>query len=164
MLWIPGLVGAAEGEYAKLSLDSVPVFRGVPFLRNDSAKALSVNEEGERDSLKLRTTGSKTIQVIVGDGGTEVNQELHLSVQGEATPGVFIDALLSDVGREAGEERTATLQEVDEVHFRVETENLFLHLGNMTWRENTLGLSGLERTTLAVAAGAKIAHRHVRGA
>ena len=164
MLWIPGLVGAAEGEYAKLSLDSVPVFRGVPFLRNDSAKALSVNEEGERDSLKLRTTGSKTIQVIVGDGGTEVNQELHLSVQGEATPGVFIDALLSDVGREAGEERTATLQEVDEVHFRVETENLFLHLGNMTWRENTLGLSGLERTTLGVAAGAKIAHSQVRGA
>ena len=102
--------------------------------------------------------------MIVGDGGTEVNQELHLSVQGEATPGVFIDALLSDVGREAGEERTATLQEVDEVHFRVETENLFLHLGNMTWRENTLGLSGLERTTLGVAAGAKIAHSQVRGA
>ncbi|MBP5246276.1 MAG: hypothetical protein J6Z31_00220, partial [Fibrobacter sp.] len=158
---MPGI--ALGAEYAKLSLDSVPVFRGIPFLRNDSAKAFEAEEE-VKDSLKLQTSGSKTIQVIVGDGGTEVNQELHLSIQGEATKGVYVDALLSDVGREAGEERTATLQEVDEVHFRVETEHLFLHLGDMTWRENTLGLSGLERATLGVAAGAKMGHSQVRGA
>ena len=161
LLFLPGI--ALGAEYAKLSLDSVPVFRGIPFLRNDSAKAFEAEEE-VKDSLKLQTSGSKTIQVIVGDGGTEVNQELHLSIQGEATKGVYVDALLSDVGREAGEERTATLQEVDEVHFRVETEHLFLHLGDMTWRENTLGLSGLERATLGVAAGAKMGHSQVRGA
>lgn len=158
-----GFTLAAEYGYAKLSLDSVPIFRGIPFLKNDTAKGFTANEES-RDSLKLQTSGSKTIQVIVGDGGTEVNQELHLSIQGEATKGVYVDALLSDVGREAGEERTATLQEVDEVHFRVETEHLFLHLGDMTWRENTLGLSGLERATLGVAAGVKVGHSQVRGA
>ena len=89
---------AVENGYSKLSEDSVPVFRGIPFLKSDS---LSPNDEGaSRDSLKLETSGSKTVQVILGDGGTEVNQELHLSVRGEATKGVYIDALLSDVPEE----------------------------------------------------------------
>ena len=153
---------ALSGDYAKLSRDSVPVWRGIPFLKTDSVGYVA--EEAERDTLKLETRGSKTIQVVVGDGGTEVNQELRLSVRGEAADGVYIDALLSDVGREAGEERTATLQEVDEVHFRVETERAFLHLGDMTWRESTLGLSGLERNTLGIAGGVKILHSEVRGA
>ena len=163
LLFLPGLALADEFFYSKISPDSVPVFRGIPFLKNDTANVKPADEES-RDSLKLQTSGSKTIQVIVGDGGTEVNQELHLSIQGEATKGVYVDALLSDVGREAGEERTATLQEVDEVHFRVETEHLFLHLGDMTWREKTLGLSGIERATLGIAAGAKMGHSQVRGA
>lgn len=153
---------AVENGYSKLSEDSVPVFRGIPFLKSDS---LSPNDEGaSRDSLKLETSGSKTVQVILGDGGTEVNQELHLSVRGEATKGVYIDALLSDVGREAGEERTATLEEVDEVHFRVETERGFLHLGDMEWRETELGLSGLSRNTLGIAGGLKLGHSEIRGA
>ena len=149
-------------SYSRLSKDSVPVFRGIPFLKNDSTSPGL--QDASRDSLKLETNGSKTVQVIVGDGGTEVNQELHLSIRGEATKGVFVDALLSDVGREAGEERTATLQEVDEVHFRVETERAFLHLGDMTWSETELGLSGLSRNTLGIAGGLKLGHSEVRGA
>lgn len=156
-------VSAEERSYSRLSADSVPVFRGVPFLKPESKKVLE-KDDGEPDSLRLRTSGSKTIQVTVGDGGTEVNQELHLSIQGEAMHGVFIDALLSDVGREAGEERTATLQEVDEVHFRIETERAFLHLGDMTWKESGLGLSGMERNTLGIAGGVKLGNSAVRGA
>ncbi len=153
---------ALENGYSKLSKDSVPVFRGIPFLKNEpSSQNL---QDASRDSLKLETNGSKTVQVILGDGGTEVNQELHLSIRGEATKGVYIDALLSDVGREAGEERTATLNEVDEVHFRVETERAFLHLGDLTWRETELGLSGLSRNTLGIAGGLKLGHSEVRGA
>lgn len=140
------------------------MWRGVPFAKEVRAAEEASSGRFERDSLRLRTSGSKTIQVIVGDGGTEVNQELHLSVQGEATKGVFVDALLSDVGREAGEERTATLQEVDEVHFRVESEHLFLHLGDLTWKSSGLGLSGIERKTLGVSVGARTAHSSVRGA
>lgn len=154
---------AAEKAFFELNPDSVPVWRGVPFAKEANA-AEKAQESADRDSLRLKTSGSKTIQVIVGDGGTEVNQELHLSVQGEATKGVFIDALLSDVGREAGEERTATLQEVDEVHFRIESEHLFLHLGDFTWKSSELGLSGIERKTLGVAAGVKTSHSAVRGA
>ena len=138
------------------------MWRGVPYKTSGVTTGDSI--EGERDSVHLQTAGSKFIQVIVGDGGTEVNQELHLSIQGEAVPGVFIDALLSDVGRDAGEERTATLEEVDEVHFRVETSKAFLHLGNMTWKEQELGLSGLERSTLGAAAGLKLGHSEIRGA
>lgn len=149
-------------SYSKLSKDSVPVFRGIPFLKNEPSSA--DGQDASRDSLKLETNGSKTVQVIVGDGGTEVNQELHLSIRGEATKGVYIDALLSDVGREAGEERTATLQEIDEVHFRVETERAFLHLGDMTWSETELGLSGISRNTLGIGGGLKLGHSEVRGA
>ena len=156
---------AWAGNYCKLSADSIPTWRGVPFLKQNAEKLKAADaEKAERDTLRLKTSGSKTIQVTVGDGGTEVEQELHLSVSGEATDGVYIDAVLSDVGREAGSERTATLREVDEVHFRVETEHLFLHLGDMTWKESTLGLSGLERATLGVAAGVKAGHSRVRGA
>ena len=149
-------------SYSKLSKDSIPVFRGIPFLKNEPSSA--DGQDVSRDSLKLETNGSKTVQVIVGDGGTEVNQELHLSIRGEATKGVYIDALLSDVGREAGEERTATLQEIDEVHFRVETERAFLHLGDMTWSETELGLSGISRNTLGIGGGLKLGHSEVRGA
>lgn len=152
----------AVESYSKLSKDSVPVFRGIPFLKNEPSSA--DGQDASRDSLKLETNGSKTVQVIVGDGGTEVNQELHLSIRGEATKGVYIDALLSDVGREAGEERTATLQEIDEVHFRVETERAFLHLGDMTWSETELGLSGISRNTLGIGGGLKLGHSEVRGA
>ena len=154
---------AAESGYSKLSKDSVPIFRGIPFLKSEGSLSDGA-QDASRDSLRLETNGSKIVQVVLGDGGTEVNQELHLSIWGEATKGVYIDALLSDVGREAGEERTATLQEVDEVHFRIRTDRAFLHLGDMTWKETELGLSGLSRNTLGIAAGVTLGHSEVRGA
>lgn len=156
-------IALAESVYSVLDKDSIPIWRGVPFLKKEAVWEASDEQAFESDSAKLQMAGSKTIQVIVGDGGTEVNQELHLSIQGEATRGVFVDALLSDVGREAGEERTATLREVDEVRFRVESEHLFLHLGDMTWRISDFGLSGLERATLGAAAGVKVSHSRIRG-
>lgn len=161
MLLLSG-VALAGNAYSVLSVDSVPVWRGVPFLKDSSLSAPDSGEV-EDSARRLETAGSKTIQVIVGDGGTEVNQELHLSIRGEATHGVWIDALLSDVGREAGEERTATLREVDEVHFRVESEHAFLHLGDMTWKISDFGLSGLKRATLGAAAGFRTSRSRVRG-
>src|SRR5574344_344796 len=89
-----------------MDMDTVPVWTGVPF-------ALRATDSGTApapDSLKLTAKGSKTISVVVGDGGTQVDQELHLSLQGEIAPSVYVDALLADVGREAGDQRTATLQ------------------------------------------------------
>ena len=143
-----------------MDMDTVPVWTGVPF-------ALRATDSGTApapDSLKLTAKGSKTISVVVGDGGTQVDQELHLSLQGEIAPSVYVDALLADVGREAGDQRTATLQEVDQIYFNVESPSYFLHLGDQTWTQDALGLSGLSRSTLGAGAGAKFGHTQVRGA
>ena len=116
-----------------LPLDSLPVW-------NDSLLSTPEIEEDSltntTDSSKLETSGSKTISVVVGDGGTQVDQELRLSMRGYASEEIFIDAFLSDVGRSAGDQNTATLQEVDQVYFRVEAPFGFLHLGDLEWQEN----------------------------
>ena len=84
-----------------LQVDSLPLW-------NDSLLASDhfQTEDSLADSTKnfnaLETSGSKTISVVVGDGGTEVDQELRLSMKGFVTDSVYIDAFLSDVGRSAG--------------------------------------------------------------
>lgn len=70
---------AAESGYSKLSKDSVPVFLGIPFLKSEGSLSEGA-QDASRDSLKLETNGSKIVQVVLGDGGTEVNQELRLSI------------------------------------------------------------------------------------
>ena len=145
-----------------LQVDSLPLW-------NDSLLASDhfQTEDSLADSTKnfnaLETSGSKTISVVVGDGGTEVDQELRLSMKGFVTDSVYIDAFLSDVGRSAGDQNTATLQEVDQVYFRVECPFALLHLGDLEWKEENFGFLGIERNTLGVMAGAKTQSSEVRG-
>lgn len=142
-----------------LNVDSLPVWN-----EPQNKKNLDVLLPIQKDTLKLATRGSKTIQVVVGDGGTQVDQELRLSIQGEIAPSVYIDALLSDVGRSPGDQNTATLQEVDQIYFRVESPHVSLHLGDFSWKQESLGLLGLERSSLGLAVGLRRENMEVRGA
>lgn len=151
---------ALESAFA-LNVDSLPVWnpdylvRGAPPVAQDSVAAFRSNVE---------THGYKTMQVTVGDGGTQVDQELRLSIQGNVSENVYVDALLSDVDRKAGDQTTATLQEVDQIYFRVESPNFLLHLGDFTWHDESLGLFGFERSTLGAMVGARGGYSEVRGA
>ncbi|MDR1760747.1 MAG: hypothetical protein LBR60_09545 [Fibrobacter sp.] len=143
-----------------INVDTLPVWNPAT-LAGVSGSADFQNQE--RDSLRLHTEGTKAIQVVVGDGGTQVDQELRLSIQGEISPSIYIDAFLSDVGREPGDQRTATLEEVDQIYFRVETPYGFLHLGDLIWTDSSLALSSLSRSSMGVGAALRAGHTEVRG-
>lgn len=142
-----------------MNMDSIPIWGGEKEQADFQSEAPI-----KKDSLKLVTRGSKTLQVVVGDGGTEVDQELRLSIQGEVAPSVFIDALLSDVGRSPEDQNTATLQEVDQIYFRVESPYVSLHLGDFSWNQNDFGLLGLERSSLGISAALRYSNIEVKGA
>lgn len=168
LIWL----GAAASAFA-LNLDSLPVWNPDYLVQNvdvaDAANGVpqgssSVSGADDAASGKVEAHGYKTMQVTVGDGGTEVDQELRLSIQGMVGDSVYIDALLSDVDRKAGDQTTATLQEVDQIYFRAEARHWFVHLGDLTWRDESLGLSGIERSTLGAMAGIRGGYTEVRGA
>lgn len=135
-----------------MDVDSLPVWdpsllaRSISFVQNSDTAA-------RRDSIE--THGYKTVQVTVGDGGTQVDQELRLSITGKLTDSVYVDALLSDVGRRAGDQTTATLREVDQIYFRVESPHYFLHLGDLTWVDSSMGFTGVERASLGAMGGVR---------
>lgn len=108
-----------------------------------------------RTADSLETHGFKTVEITVGDGGTQVDQELRLSITGKIADSVYIDALLSDVGRKAGDQTTATLREVDQIYFRVEAPFGFLHLGDLTWHDESLTLYTMDRSSLGAMAGVR---------
>ena len=141
-----------------MNLDSLPFWEDSLIQKEEKI----VVEENDSEQT-LETSGSKTISVIVGDGGTEVNQELRLFMHGFATDGVYIEALLSDVGRSPGDQNTATLKEVDEVYFKVNSEYADLQLGDLTFELNNSGLSGIHRTTLGVMGSLKTEHSTISG-
>lgn len=132
---------------------------------NASESAIPVSADAP-DSLRaeIETHGYKTMQVTVGDGGTQVDQELRLSIQGRLADSVYIDALLSDVDRKAGDQTTATLQEVDQIYFRVESPYAMLHLGDFTWTDNSMGLTSFSRSTLGAMATLRYKGSEVSGA
>lgn len=121
----------------------------------DSKESKPVFEDSVRRTDSLETHGYKTMEITVGDGGTQVDQELRLSIQGRLTDSVYIDALLSDVGRKAGDQTTSTLREVDQIYFRVEAPFGFLHLGDLTWKDESLSLYSLDRSSLGAMAGVR---------
>jgi hypothetical protein len=134
-------------ESWSLNMDSLPVWKGieeVEFL--DFEK--DVLDTVVQDPSKMQAKGYKTMRVVVGDGGTQVDQELRLSLQGDLGHGLYIDALLSDVGREPGMQTTASLQEVDQVYFRLESPYASLHLGDFYWEDKEFSLLGIERSSL----------------
>ena len=135
-----------------MDVDSLPVWDPSLLTRNNSFVQNS-DTASRRDSIE--THGYKTVQVTVGDGGTQVDQELRLSITGKLTDSVYVDALLSDVGRRAGDQTTATLREVDQIYFRVESPHYFLHLGDLTWVDSSMGFTGVERASLGAMGGVR---------
>ncbi|WP_405334989.1 hypothetical protein [Fibrobacter sp.] len=135
-----------------MNVDSLPVWDPSLLARSNSFVQNS-DTAARRDSIE--THGYKTVQVTVGDGGTQVDQELRLSITGKLTDSVYVDALLSDVGRRAGDQTTATLREVDQIYFRVESPHYFLHLGDLTWVDSSMGFTGVERASLGAMGGVR---------
>ena len=125
--------------------DSLPVWKGY-----ETAEEQKDTAEAKEHNLK--TTGSKSFQTSIGTGGADVQQELRLSIQGEAADGVYIDAYLADLGRPAGSEITTTLRETDAAYISVETKKTKLELGDLNYemdkntlfefRRQTVGASG----------------------
>ncbi len=151
-----------------LDVDSLPVWDPSILAKNalENAPGASLNSAQAEDSSRaeIETHGYKTMQVTVGDGGTQVDQELRLSIQGRLTDSVYIDALLSDVDRKAGDQTTATLQDVDQIYFRVESPYAMLHLGDLTWTDNSMGLTSFSRSTLGAMATLRYHGSEVSGA
>lgn len=138
-----------------MNVDSLPVWDPSILVRSNGDAIRTANGLGSVDESSenvrhdsVETHGYKTMQITVGDGGTQVDQELRLSITGRLADSVWIDALLSDVGRKAGDQTTATLREVDQVYFRVESPRYFLHLGDLNWVDNSLELYSVERSSL----------------
>ena len=156
-----------------LDVDSLPVWDPSILEKNvlenasgDASESVIPVSADASDSSRaeIETHGYKTMQVTVGDGGTQVDQELRLSIQGRLADSVYIDALLSDVDRKAGDQTTATLQEVDQIYFRVESPYAMLHLGDFTWTDNSMGLTSFSRSTLGAMATLRYKGSEVSGA
>lgn len=145
-----------------LDVDSLPVWNP-SILENKNVETPSPVEV-DSSHAEIETHGYKTMQVTVGDGGTQVDQELRLSIQGSLADSVYIDALLSDVDRKAGDQTTATLQEVDQIYFRVESPHAMLHLGDLTWDDNSMALTSFGRSTLGAMAALRWNGSEVSGA
>jgi hypothetical protein len=152
-----------------LDVDSLPVWDPSILEKFDlenapAANPVATTDVSDSSRAEIETHGYKTMQVTVGDGGTQVDQELRLSIQGRLTDSVYIDALLSDVDRKAGDQTTATLQEVDQIYFRVESPYAMLHLGDLTWTDNSMGLTSFSRSTLGAMATLRYRGSEVSGA
>ncbi len=164
--WIKVFLGVLLWSRAfALNMDSIPVWNPDYLVRNNDLRELDGGAQ-DRDGSAisgLSTHGYKTMQVTVGDGGTQVDQELRLSIQGFVGDSVYIDALLSDVDRRAGDQTTATLQEVDQIYFRAESRHWMVHLGDLIWRDRNMGLFGLERASLGAMVGLRGGYTEVRG-
>lgn len=130
--------------------DSLPVWRGY-----ENAEEMQAEETAKVERKEsLYTTGSKSFQTSIGSGGADIQQELRLSIQGEAAEGIFIDAYLADLGRPAGTEITTTLREVDAAYIGIESKRGKLELGDLKYEINRNELWGLNRQT--VGAGGKL--------
>jgi len=129
--------------------DSLPVWRGY-----ENAGETEKKDTTEKKENNLQTKGSKSFQTSIGNGGADIQQELRLSMQGEAAEGVFVDAYLVDLGRPAGTEITTTLRETDAAYIGIESKRVKLELGDLNYEINRNALFGFRRQTLG--AGGKL--------
>lgn len=146
------LVGLLVLSAVARDIESIPVWNPEKPVKTESG---TVPETSSVAAESLETHGYKTVEITVGDGGTQVDQELRLSITGKIADSVYIEALLSDVGRKAGDQTTATLREVDQIYFRVEAPFGFLHLGDLNWHDESLTLYSLDRSSLGAMAGVR---------
>lgn len=104
---------------------------------------------------KLKIGGSKTIQVGVGgNGGVALDQTLYLTANGELSPGVKLDARLSDGDMPLSSQgSSASLREIDQIYLAVESERWNLRLGDQEWKLAPDLAPGAERRLRGLAAG-----------
>ena len=131
-----------------LDVEQLPVWNPDSLFRD----SIPVAVDSARPVQSLETHGYKTMQVTVGDDDTQVDQQLRLSITGMIGDSVEIDALLSDVDRKAGDQTTATLQEVDQVYFKATSRRRIPTLDFFRWNGPHWGeWSGLGRICLKFA-------------
>jgi hypothetical protein len=130
--------------------DSLPVWNGY-----ENEVETAPQQDVSKTENTLQTRGSKSLQTSIGNGGADIQQELRLSVQGEAANGIFVDAYLVDLGRPAGTEVSTTLREVDAAYIGVEGKWAKLELGDLNYEINNFALFGFRRQTLGASAKLK---------
>ena len=136
------LAACAYGQ--GINPDSLPIWQGYETVEEQK-------DTTEKKEHNLKTTGSKSFQTSIGNGGADIQQELRLSIQGEAADGVYIDAYLADLGRPAGSEVTTTLRETDAAYISVETKRTKLEMGDLNYEIDRNELFGLRRQTLGAS-------------
>lgn len=104
---------------------------------------------------KLKIGGSKSIQVGVGNnGGVALDQKLYLTANGELSPGVKLDARLSDGDVPLSSQgSSASLREIDQLYLAVESEHWNLRLGDQDWTLAPDLAPGADRRLRGVSAG-----------
>lgn len=126
----------------------------------DSAGSTATSRSGPPGAkadtgAKLKIAGSKTIQVGVGgDGGMALDQKLYLTATGELSPGVKLDARLSDGDMPLSSQgSSASLREIDQIYLGVESEHWRMLLGDQEWKLAPDLAPGAERRLRGVSAG-----------
>ncbi|MCL2283537.1 MAG: hypothetical protein FWC26_09505 [Fibromonadales bacterium] len=138
------LLFAASVFAQGINPDSLPVWKGYESI--DEQK-----DTAETKEHSLKTTGSKSFQTSIGNGGADIQQELRLSIQGEAADGIYVDAYLADLGRPAGTEVTTTLRETDAAYISLESKRAKLEMGDLNYEINRNALFGFRRQTLGAS-------------
>lgn len=119
-----------------LQLDSVPIW---------NPGFLQVTEEDQypvldNDSTPLEINGYKSFRMVTGADGVSVEQNLRLGIVGEVHPGWFVEARLVDEGLAPGEVRVSTLDQIDEIYFRLLHGKGRITLGNFSFNQDSLSL------------------------
>jgi len=147
------LAACAYGQ--GINPDSLPVWRGYEAVE-------AQKDTVEKKEHNLKTSGSKSFQTSIGDGGADIQQELRLSIQGEAADGIYVDAYLADLGRPAGSEITTTLRETDAAYISVESKRAKLELGDLNYEIDRNELFGFRRQTLGASGKLKGSNAEAR--
>ena len=100
------------------------------------------------DTSGLEASGYKSVRIVVGDEGSQVEQSMRIGLQGEAAPGWFIDARLVDEGLAAGELRVTSLEQVDEMFLRIMHGPGRLTLGDFRYEEDSMALFGINHQSM----------------
>jgi len=125
----------------------------------------------------MKFGGSKTVKVGVGgNGGVALNQTLFLTAEGEVSPGVKLQARLSDGDFPlSAQGSSASLREIDEVFIDLQSKRWGARLGDLEWkigpglapgferrsRGASVAYKGTSDTTLATVGGAQAKWKRV---
>ena len=120
-----------------------------------SAAAANAGVPARDTGNTLKIAGSKTVKVGVGgNGGVALDQTLYLSATGELSPGVQLDARLSDGDVPlSAQGSSASLREIDQIYLDVHSKRWNLRLGDQDWYVPADLAPGAQRRLRGVSAG-----------